>query len=98
MKLSQNFDISSIISVANEASKQPHERQDYEKKDTGWIIDKNKKEINQVRKVMKKNESNHEKNRSSGKDSLPTDKSNKNIYILGDSMVKHVEGEIEENS
>ena len=33
-KLSQNFDISSIISVANEARKQPHERQHYEKKDT----------------------------------------------------------------
>ena len=47
---------------------------------------------------MKKNESNQEKNRSSGKDSLPTDKGNKNIYILGDSMVKHVEGEIEEIS
>ena len=68
------------------------------KKIPDWIIDKNKKEINQVRKVMKKNESNQEKNRSSGKDSLPTDKSNKNIYILGDSMVKHVEGEIEEDS
>ena len=33
-KLSQNFDISSIISVANEARKQPHERQHYEKNDT----------------------------------------------------------------
>ena len=39
-----------------------------------------------------KNEINKEKNRSSEKDSLPTYESNKNIYILGDSMVKHVEG------
>ena len=35
LKLSQNFDISSIISVANEARKQPHERQHYGKNDTG---------------------------------------------------------------
>ena len=34
-KLSQNFDISSIIFVANEARKQPHEKQHYEKNDTG---------------------------------------------------------------
>ena len=34
-KLSQNFDISSIISAANEARKQPHEKQYYEKNDTG---------------------------------------------------------------
>ena len=53
-KLGQNFDISSIISVANEARKQPHERQHYEKKKIpGWIIDKSRKKINQVRKVMK---------------------------------------------
>ena len=37
-----------------------------------------------------KNGSNKEKNRSSEKDSLPTDKKNKSIYILGDCMVKHV--------
>ena len=43
-------------------------------------------------KSNEKNVSNKEKNRSSEKDSLPTDKSNKNIYNLGDSMVKHVEG------
>ena len=34
-KLSQNFDISSIISVGNEARKKPYEKQHYEKKDTG---------------------------------------------------------------
>ena len=43
-------------------------------------------------KSNEKNISNKEKNRSSEKDSLPTDKSNKNIYILVDSMMKHVEG------
>ena len=43
-------------------------------------------------KSNEKNGSNKEKNRSPETDSLPTDKSNKNIYILGDSMVKHVEG------
>ena len=41
---------------------------------------------------MKKMLVTKKKNRSSEKESLPTDKSNKNIYILGDSMVKHVEG------
>ena len=39
-----------------------------------------------------KNGNNKEKNRSSEKDSLPTDKKNKSIYTLGDSMVKHVGG------
>ena len=34
LKLSQKLDISSIIFVANEARKQPHDRQHYEKKDT----------------------------------------------------------------
>ena len=53
-KLSQNFDISSIISVANEARKQPHERKHYEKNDTGLNNRQNKKKINQVRKVMEK--------------------------------------------
>ena len=32
------------------------------------------------------------KNRSSEKDNLPTDKKNNSIHILGDIMVKHVEG------
>ena len=41
---------------------------------------------------MKKNGKKKEKNGSSEKDSLPTDKKNKSIYILGDSMVKHVGG------
>ena len=40
---------------------------------------------------MKKMEVAKKKNSSSEKDSLPTDK-NKNIYILGDSMIKHVKG------
>ena len=43
------------------------------KKIPSWKIGKNKKKINQVRKVMK-NGSNKEKNRSSEKDSLSTDK------------------------
>ena len=34
LKLSQKLDVSSIIFVANEARKQPHDRQHYEKKDT----------------------------------------------------------------
>ena len=32
------------------------------------------------------------RNRSSEKESLPTDKNNESIYILGDSLVKYVEG------
>ena len=44
------------------------------------------------RLVYEKNGNNNEKNRLSRKDSLPTDKSNKSIYILVDNMVKHVEG------
>ena len=91
-KLSQNFDISSIISVANEARKQPNERQHYKKNDTGLNNRQKQEENKSSEKSNEKNVSNKEKNRSSEKDSLPTDKSNKNIYILGDSMVKHVEG------
>ena len=48
-----------------------------------WIIDKNENE---------KNRSNKERNRSSEKNKLPKDKSNKSIYILGNSMMKHLEG------
>ena len=43
-----------LVPVTNQASKQPPEKQHCEKKDTELIIDKNKKKINQVRKVMKK--------------------------------------------
>ena len=43
-KLSQNFDISSIISVAIEARKKPHEREHYEKKDTGLNSPHNQEE------------------------------------------------------
>ena len=89
-KLSQNFDISSIISAANEARKQPHGKQYYKKNDTG-LNNPQKQENKSSEKSNEKNLSNKEKNRSSEKDSLPTDKSNKNTYILGDSMMKHVE-------
>ena len=41
---------------------------------------------------MKKMEVAKKKNSSSEKDSLPTDKNNKNIHILSDSMMKHVKG------
>lgn len=60
------------------------------KKVSSWIISKNKKKINQVRKILKKR-NNKEKKRSSENDSLATDKTNKIICILGDSMVKRVE-------
>ena len=91
-KLSQNFDVSRIITVTNEAKKQPPERQHYEKKDTELNNPQKQEENKSSEKSNEKNGSNKEKNRSPEKDSLPTDKSNKNIYILGDSMVKHVEG------
>ena len=43
-KLSQNFDISSIISVAIEARKKSHEREHYKKKDTGLNSRQNQEE------------------------------------------------------
>ena len=102
-KLSQNFDIGSIISVSSIISValsllQTRQGSNHMKGNItrkmiqGLIIDKNKKKITQVRKVMKKMEVTKKKNTSSEKDSLPKGKSNKNIYNLGDSMVKHVEG------
>ena len=62
------------------------------KKIPSRIIDKNKRKKNPVRKANEKYGSNKEKNRSSEKDSLPTDKKNKGIYVVVDRMVKHVEG------
>ena len=89
-RLSQNFDISNIISVANKVRKQPHERQHYEKKDTGLNNQQKQEENKSSEKSIEKNGSNkkkkkidHQKNIAS----LPTEKSNKNIFILlGDSM------------
>ena len=40
----------------------------------------------------KKSDDNNKEKKKSKQDSLPTDKNNKNFYILGDSIVKHVEG------
>ena len=58
-----------------------------------WIIDKNKKKMRKTsEKSNEKNGSDKEKKWSSEKRFLPTDKNNKSIYILGDSMAKHVEG------
>ena len=63
-----------------------------QEKDTELNNRKKQEEVKSSEKGNEKNGSNKEKNRSSEKDSLPTDKNNKSIYILGGSMVKHVEG------
>ena len=62
--------------------------QHYEKKDTGLNNRQKWEENTSSDKCNEKNRSNKDKNRSSEKDSLPTDKNKKIIYILGDSMVK----------
>ena len=62
-KLSQNFDVSPITSVTYEARKQLSARQNYGKKNTELTSRQNKKNINQVRKVIKYG-SNKENNRS----------------------------------
>ena len=87
-KLSQNFDLSSIISVANEARRQPNERQHYEKKGSELNNRQKQDENKSSEKSNEKSGSNKEKKRSSKKNSLPTYKNNKSIYTLGDSMVK----------
>ena len=66
-KLSQNFGISSIISVTNEARKQPHERQHYDKKDTELNNRQKQEENKSSEKSNEKNGRNKEKNRSSEK-------------------------------
>ena len=91
LKLSQNFYVSCIIPVTSEARKQPPERQHYEKKDTELNNPQKQEQNKSNEKSNEKNESNKEKNRSSERGSLPTDKNNEKIYIVGDSMVKHVE-------
>ena len=78
-KLSQNFDISSYISAANEARKQSHEKQHYEKNNVGLNNRQKQEENKSSEKSNEKNVSNKEKNRSSEKDSLSTDKGTK-IY------------------
>ena len=60
-KLSQNFDISNIISVANKVRKQPHERQHYEKKDTGLNNQQKQEENKSSEKSIEKNGSNKKK-------------------------------------
>ena len=40
----------------------------------------------------KKSDDNNKEKKKSKRDNSPTDTNNKNIYILGDSVVKHVEG------
>ena len=62
-KLSQNFDISSIISAANEARKQPHEKQHYEKNNTGLNNRQKQEENKSSEKSNEKNVSNKDKNR-----------------------------------
>ena len=40
----------------------------------------------------KKSDDNNKEKKKSKQDNLPTDTNNENVYILGDSIVKHVEG------
>ena len=60
-KFSQNLDNSSIISVANEARKQPHEKQHYKKNDTGLNNRQEQEENKSSGKSNEKNVSNKEK-------------------------------------
>ena len=60
----QTIDISSIISVANKARKQPHERQHYEKKDARLNNGQKQKENKSSVKSNEKNGISKEKNRS----------------------------------
>ena len=64
-KLIQNFDISSIISTANETRKQPHEKQHYEKNGAGLNNRQKQEENKSSEKSNEKNVSNKEKNASS---------------------------------
>ena len=43
-------------------------------------------------KEDKKSDDNNKEKKKSKQDNLPTDIKNKNIYIMGDSIVEHVEG------
>ena len=47
--------------------------------------------INRIGKI-KKNDDNSKEKKKSKQDNLPADTNNKNVYILGHSIVKHVEG------
>ena len=60
-KLSQNFDLIRISSVTNKARKQPHERQNYEKKDTELNKRHKLEENKSSEKCNEKNGSNKEK-------------------------------------
>ena len=62
-KLNQNFDISSIISVVNDARKQPNERQHYKKNNTRLNNRQKQEENKSTEKSNEKNVSNKEKNR-----------------------------------
>ena len=68
-KVYQIFDVSRIIAVTNETRKQPHQRQDYEKKDT--VLNK----INQ-----EENKSSEESNEENGSSKEKIDHLKKIVY------------------
>ena len=48
--------------------------------------------------IYNNNDDNNKEKKKSKQDNLPTDTNNKNVYILGDSIAKHVEGWTLKNS
>ena len=72
------------------------ENQNGERKDTEHN-NRRKHDYKSNRENEKGDDNNKEKKKSK-QDNLPTDTNNKNIYILGDCIVKHVEGRKLKNS
>ena len=66
------------------------ENQNGERSDTEHN-DRRKHDYKSNRENKKRDDNNKEKKKSN-QDNLPTDTNKKNVYILGDSIVKHVEG------
>ena len=94
-KLSRNIDVTpaSPITYDQHVTSEPQhikENQNSERSDTEHN-DRRKHDYKSNRENKKSDDNNKEKKKSK-QDNLPTDTNNKNVYILGDSIVKHVEG------
>ena len=100
-KLSHNIDVTpaSPTTYVHHVTKEPQhirENQNGERKDTEHN-NRRKHDYKSNRENEKGDDNNKEKKKSK-QDNLPTDANNKNIYILGDWTVKHVEGRKLKNS
>ena len=90
--LSHNIDVTSASTTTYDqhVTREPQHIDDTDRSGTEHN-DRQKHDYKSNRENKKRDDNNKEKKKSN-EDNLPTDTNKKNVYILGDSIVKHVEG------